>query len=779
MLSTTPKTRFGSFQFDFAAQVLSKNGSRVPLSASQTRLLTLFLTSRGVLLTRDEIASLLWKDSRNIDVTNGINTAVNRLRYTLNDDTAHPAYIETVIGLGYRFIAPVEQVFPDDDGSPGNAGDFAEEVPGLGARREAQRPGALDAPVKLHGHLESFAPAESAARHKPGLRYRRAAAFATPAIIAALVAAALVYRSSRKARDGSRASPPLASLEAVTRNDSDNNVTAEAVSPGGESIAYADRSGVSIAWIDSRTTQLLASPAGFRARRIDWYPDGRHLALSGVAANTHRQQVWQLSLDGSPPRLIAEDADLATVSPDGGSIAMTVHGDTEIDVAPARGGAPHRLLQAGEKESFAFLLWARSGRYLIDERSSEGRLPASEPAMSRSTALLSDLERMKRWHYEAVDFNSGRLLARQENVRFDSGYILADGRLFYPQVVSHEPSWTNFNMLRTDPNDGRVLGPAVTVQITSGDEPRALTASTNGKRIALILDYTTADIFVGSLHFPGPVLDGAIQLSHRSCESYPHAWSAKDDRILLENNNVGHAAIFEQRLDRATPDLVAQLPIDGAMAEFSPDGQWILFLGLEAIPGQHPRSIFRVPAAGGPPQQLHIPGEIEEFHCSVSKAGRCVLREAIEGKEFVYYALDPVKGMGEELTRTPWEPSVLGDWSISPDGSTAAIASHNTLAPAIHLLSLLHPGGKFDDIRVEGLGIPLDANWAADGQGLFVEARTELGYNLLYIDLKGHPTVLRESRTPIWGVPSHDGSRLAFPAVTLRSNVLTEKVTNN
>jgi DNA-binding winged helix-turn-helix (wHTH) protein len=778
MLGTTPKARFGSFQFDFASQVLSKNGSTIPLSASQTRLLTLFLTSRGVLLTRDEIASHLWKDSRNIDVSNGINSAVNRLRYTLNDDTARPAYIETVIGLGYRFIAPVEQLYPDDAESSSKAkASVPEEDWGFDARRAGDRPAALDAPrseTKPRGQPESFVLAESAGRQKPGRRFRNAAVFATPAIIAAILASALVYRSSRKAGEGSSGPPPTGTFYPVTFNDSDDKVTAEAISPGGDKVAYADRSGVSIAWIDSRATQLLASPTAFRGRRIDWYPDGQHLALSGMTENTHRQQVWQLSPDGSQPTLIADDADLAAVSPDGRSIAMTVHGDTEIDIAPVAGGAPRRLLKAGEKERFVFLLWARSGRYLIAERFNEGRLPDS-----RSTTPSGDIDSLKRWHYEAVDCNSGRLLASQENIRFDSGYILADGRLVYPEALSIWPTQTNLNMLRTDPVDGRVLSPAVILQTTYGDQPNALTASTNGQRIALILNRTTSDVFAGALHFPGPVLDGAIQLTHRSYESYPHAWSANDDRILLENNNVGLAAIFEQRLDRATPDLVARLPIDAAMAEFSPDGQWILFLGLDPVPRGQPRSIFRVPVAGGIPQQLHIPGEIEEFHCSASKAGRCVLREAIEGKEFVYYALDPVKGMGEELARTPWVPSVLGDWSVSPDGSTAAIASHNNLVPAIHLLSLLHPGGKFDDIPVDGLGVPLDANWAANGQGLFVETKTESGYSLLYIDLKGHARVLRESGAAIWGVPSHDGRRLAFPDVTMRTSVHTEKVGYN
>ena len=98
------------FEFDFAASGTQQEWTAgAVLSASQElALLTFFLALLGVLITRDQIASQLWDDTSNIDVSNGINTAVNRLRYALQDDTTEPVYIETVIGLGYRFIAPAE-----------------------------------------------------------------------------------------------------------------------------------------------------------------------------------------------------------------------------------------------------------------------------------------------------------------------------------------------------------------------------------------------------------------------------------------------------------------------------------------------------------------------------------------------------------------------------------------------------------------------------------------------------------------------------------------------
>ncbi|MFP5228830.1 MAG: winged helix-turn-helix domain-containing protein [Acidobacteriota bacterium] len=733
------------------------------MPASQTRLLTLFLNRAGALITREEIASHLWKDPSNIDVSNGINTAVNRLRYTLKDDTVEPAYIETVIGLGYRFIASVEP--PAEDLQ-------SRSLPMAAAVEETDDVLSPQAEVRGTGPvLEKTEPPTA------GRRYAKSAVVAAVILVgfATLTAVLLLRHTSRAS-----ASPSLAPLIpdhflTVTFNDSDDKVTAEAVSPGGDTIAYADHSGVAVIWLDSRVTRLLASPPQFEARRIDWFPEGQRLALSGTAETSQRQQVWELFLNGAAPRLIADDADLAAVSPDGSSIAMTRHGDTEIDIAGADEGPAHTLLRAGNKENFAFLLWARSGRYLIEEHCSQRPLSATEPAVTRSGSPLNDLEALKAWGYETVDAGTGKVLARADDLGFTSGYVLDDGRLFYAEAgQSKTGPEIRFRMLRTRPSDGRIVEAPFTLRTTFGSEPRAFTASANGKQIAIIVSRSTADTFIGKLRLPGPVLEGATQITHRALESYPHAWSPRDDAVLIENNTLGKDAVFEQRLDRSAPQAIAQLPGDAAMAQFAPDGKWILFLGFGPQPARV-RAVFRVPVAGGAPEQLPIPGEIEEFQCSASRAGRCVLREAVQGKEFVYYALDPVRGMGRELARTPWEPALLGDWSLSPDGSTAAIASHNSLEPSIHLLSLVRPGGKFDDLHLKDAGTPLGANWSSDGRGLFVETRTDSAYNLLYVDLQGRVRLLRESPTPIWGISSHNGTMLAYPAVTFRSNVLTEK----
>jgi TolB-like protein/Tfp pilus assembly protein PilF len=70
-------------------------------------LLILLASREGQLVTRSEIADRLWASEVFVDTEHGINTAIRKLRYLLRDDPDNPQFIQTVIGMGYRFIAPV------------------------------------------------------------------------------------------------------------------------------------------------------------------------------------------------------------------------------------------------------------------------------------------------------------------------------------------------------------------------------------------------------------------------------------------------------------------------------------------------------------------------------------------------------------------------------------------------------------------------------------------------------------------------------------------------
>jgi len=70
-------------------------------------LLFLLVEKRGELVSREEVAHRLWGADVFVDIDQGINTAIRKVRRALRDDPEKPRYIETVVGKGYLFAAPV------------------------------------------------------------------------------------------------------------------------------------------------------------------------------------------------------------------------------------------------------------------------------------------------------------------------------------------------------------------------------------------------------------------------------------------------------------------------------------------------------------------------------------------------------------------------------------------------------------------------------------------------------------------------------------------------
>jgi TolB-like protein/DNA-binding winged helix-turn-helix (wHTH) protein/Flp pilus assembly protein TadD len=102
--------RFRDFVLDVAAYELRRNGHRVRLERQPMDLLILLVAQRGQLVSRSQIVETLWDKDVFVDVENGVNTAIRKLRQALRDAPDAPTFIETVPGKGYRFIAAVEPV---------------------------------------------------------------------------------------------------------------------------------------------------------------------------------------------------------------------------------------------------------------------------------------------------------------------------------------------------------------------------------------------------------------------------------------------------------------------------------------------------------------------------------------------------------------------------------------------------------------------------------------------------------------------------------------------
>jgi eukaryotic-like serine/threonine-protein kinase len=115
MLSTPVKFA-DDLELDWRAYELRRSGQPIRLSRIPMELLFLLVERRGELVTRDEIVARIWGKDVFLDTDNSINAAVRKLRQVLDDDPEHPRYLQTVTGMGYRFIAPVLEVSPPEAG---------------------------------------------------------------------------------------------------------------------------------------------------------------------------------------------------------------------------------------------------------------------------------------------------------------------------------------------------------------------------------------------------------------------------------------------------------------------------------------------------------------------------------------------------------------------------------------------------------------------------------------------------------------------------------------
>ena len=107
-----PPLRFEEFELDIEGCELRRSGRPLKLERIPMELLVLLMENPGKLLRRETIEQKLWGENGRLETEHSINTAINKLRATLRDDSRDPHFIRTVVGQGYRFIAEVKPAEP-------------------------------------------------------------------------------------------------------------------------------------------------------------------------------------------------------------------------------------------------------------------------------------------------------------------------------------------------------------------------------------------------------------------------------------------------------------------------------------------------------------------------------------------------------------------------------------------------------------------------------------------------------------------------------------------
>ena len=95
----------GELTVDTVKGTVNKNGRDLYLSALEYRLFLLFLSNRGMVLTRSQLLEAIWDIAGEFVNDNTLTVYIKRLREKIEDDPQNPTVIKTVRGLGYKVDA--------------------------------------------------------------------------------------------------------------------------------------------------------------------------------------------------------------------------------------------------------------------------------------------------------------------------------------------------------------------------------------------------------------------------------------------------------------------------------------------------------------------------------------------------------------------------------------------------------------------------------------------------------------------------------------------------
>jgi TolB-like protein/DNA-binding winged helix-turn-helix (wHTH) protein/tetratricopeptide (TPR) repeat protein len=105
--------RFGRFEADLDAGLLSRDGTPVKLQPQPFKVLALLARRAGQVVTRDEIRLEVWGEDTFVNFDQGLAYCLNQIRGALGEQAQAHQYIQTLPRRGYRFIAPVSAVLRD------------------------------------------------------------------------------------------------------------------------------------------------------------------------------------------------------------------------------------------------------------------------------------------------------------------------------------------------------------------------------------------------------------------------------------------------------------------------------------------------------------------------------------------------------------------------------------------------------------------------------------------------------------------------------------------
>jgi DNA-binding response OmpR family regulator len=106
-----PTLKIGDLEVNLVTRRVRHGADELHLTALEQALLYVLAANAGAALTRDQIVDAVW-GAEHVPSSNVVDRHVRALRLKLRNHTHRDRYIETVHGVGYRFLPALEATVP-------------------------------------------------------------------------------------------------------------------------------------------------------------------------------------------------------------------------------------------------------------------------------------------------------------------------------------------------------------------------------------------------------------------------------------------------------------------------------------------------------------------------------------------------------------------------------------------------------------------------------------------------------------------------------------------